>query len=118
MLQPVVSINEYLKYYLWLSFSSSVCNDAALDLCFLIDASGSICDTDPSFDYDTDSTCNNWNLLLQFVRNLVDNIYDSPSVTRIGLIKFSSQAQTVFNLQRQAIYNYPILCQNLTWSEV
>ena len=77
---------------------TSVCTSAPLDLVFLIDGSGSICDSDPLFYYGYNSTCNNWLYVVQFLDAFVDSLTVGPTETRVGLILFASKADIRWNL--------------------
>ncbi|ESO10939.1 hypothetical protein HELRODRAFT_136819, partial [Helobdella robusta] len=71
-----------------------------LDIVFVVDESGSICDTDPGFVYGRDSTCTNFRNLLTFVSNLVDSFTIGPSNYRVGMVTFSSSAEVRWRLDR------------------
>lgn len=75
----------------------SVCK-SLLDICFVVDASGSICDTDPNFDYTRDETCNNWNLMLQFMHRIADELNIGLTEFRFGMVLFDTTARVGWNL--------------------
>ena len=59
-----------------------------VDLCFIIDSSGSITDDDPG----------NWNLQLNFVANLLNFFTIAPDATRVGAVVFSETVSLEFSL--------------------
>jgi hypothetical protein len=71
-----------------------------MDLVFVVDGSGSICDNDPSFRYGTDITCNNWNFILNFMSDFVSDLTIGPSTARVGLVTFATEGHVAFNLTR------------------
>ena len=66
---------------------------ALLDLCILIDSSGSIRDNNPS-----DGSYDNWELMLQFVSQVVGRFDVGLDKTRIGAVVFSEDARLEFGL--------------------
>ena len=66
-----------------------------MDLCFLIDSSGSIRDNNPP-----GGTPDNWNLQLDFLSRLVDLFTIGPTATKVGVVVFSEQVNLVFNMDR------------------
>ena len=75
------------------------CVAQALDLVFVVDGSGSICDNDPNFQYGTDITCDNWNFILKFMEDFVNDMDVGLSATRVGLVTFASTATLGWNLK-------------------
>ena len=77
-----------------------------LDICLLIDVSGSICDTDPDtyrryvnpLDGNTYATCGNWQLVQQFVRQFVAAFVVGPNDVQVGAIVFGNNARMVWYL--------------------
>ncbi len=55
-----------------------------MDLCFIIDSSGSIRDSNPS-----DGSFDNWQLQLNFLAELVDSFTIGQDATRVGAVSFS-----------------------------
>lgn len=83
------------------------CIASALDLVFVVDGSGSICDNDPDFVYGKDVTCNNWKFILQFMVDFVRDMEIGFSATRVGLVTFATQAELEWNLTRYKLHeNY------------
>ena len=85
---------DYL-YILTIMLSSvhfAVC-EADVDIGFLIDGSGSIRDANPA-----DRSFDNWNLLLQFVANVIDRL--PRSGTRVGAVLFSDRGELLFRLNQ------------------
>ena len=71
------------------------CSDAAIDLAFLIDSSGSICENDPTF---SNGRCNNWVLMIDFVYNLVNGLSIGSNRAKVAAVLFSTDAETMFTL--------------------
>ncbi len=67
--------------------------EAQVDLCFLIDSSGSIRDNNPS-----DGSYDNWLLQQEFLALLVDLFTIGPDATRVGAVVFSEQVNLAFAL--------------------
>ena len=65
-----------------------------MDLCLIIDSSGSIRDNRPADGSD------NWTTQLKFLSDLVGDFTVSPDATRVGAIVFSEQVRLVFPLDR------------------
>ena len=64
-----------------------------MDLCFIIDSSGSIRDNNPP-----GGTPDNWDLQLRFLSGLVDLFTIGPTATKVGAVVFSEQVNLVFTL--------------------
>ena len=64
-----------------------------MDIGFIIDGSGSIRDANPS-----DRSYDNWELLLQFVANIIDRL--PASGTRVGAVLFSDRGELLFPLDQ------------------
>ena len=58
------------------------CTTKPLDICFLLDSSGSI----------TEKGAGNWDFVTSFVNNFIENFEIGPAETRVGLVTFSNQA--------------------------
>lgn len=71
-----------------------------MDLVFVVDGSESICDNDPEFRKGIDTTCDNWNFMLKFMRDFVNDLSIGLTATRVGLITISTEAQVAWNLTR------------------
>lgn len=61
------------------------CNNFRADIVFVMDSSGSV-------------GSENWNKLLDFMLRVVDNLYRDTVDVRIGAVRFSSNAVSVFSL--------------------
>lgn len=59
-----------------------------LDLCFLIDSSGSIQFAGPD----------NWGIILAFVNQVIGSLTVGPSATQVGMVVFSTDAEKAFGL--------------------
>ena len=68
------------------------------DLVFVVDASGSICDADPNFNFTRDDTCNNWNFILQFIHRIADGLNIGLSQFRVGMVIFDTTSHVEWNL--------------------
>ncbi len=67
------------------------CEDSVIDLAFVVDASGSICENDQTFD-NVQNTCENWRSVLQFIRDAVSELTIGPSNAQVALIVYSNNA--------------------------
>jgi Mg-chelatase subunit ChlD len=65
------------------------------DIVFVIDSSGSIRDQNPR-----DGSYDNWELLLNFMVKIVDMLNIGSNQVRIGAVKFSTYAESVFHLNQ------------------
>lgn len=63
------------------------------DIVFVIDSSGSVRDTNPP-----DGSTDNWQLMLQFVNDVVYRLPISANGTRVGFVRFSTSASNLFYL--------------------
>ncbi len=64
-----------------------------LDLCLIIDNSGSIRDRNPS-----DGSHDNWQMQMDFLSNFVSAFFIGPDTVHIGAVVFSEQAYLAFSL--------------------
>lgn len=76
------------------------CVAQALDLVFVVDGSGSICDNDPKFVYGTDVTCDNWKFALKFMEDFVSDMDIGLTSTRVGLVTFATTATLGWNMAK------------------
>lgn len=76
------------------------CKNATMDLVFVVDGSGSICDNDPEFRKGIDTTCDNWKFILKFMRDMTNSLTIGMTATRVGLVTFATKAQVAWNLTR------------------
>lgn len=91
-----------------------------VDLCLIIDSSGSIRDNNPS-----DGSFDNWGLQLQFLADFVEAFDIGADATQIGAVVFSEQVNLVFSLDqytdassiKQAILNLAYLGQTTNTPE-
>jgi hypothetical protein len=65
------------------------------DIVFVLDSSGSIRDQNPA-----DGSYDNWQLLLEFMVKMVDKLNVGSNHVRIGAVKFSTEAESVFHLNQ------------------
>lgn len=73
-----------------------------VDLCIIIDASTSVCGQDPSYKAGTAKSCNNWNDMISFVHQSVNQLDIGQTASRVGVIIFATKAQRQWNLTRFA----------------
>ena len=66
-----------------------------VDLCFIIDSSGSIKEANPE-----DKSYDNWELLKEFVASLLDLFEIAPDATRVGAVVFSETVKLEFSLDK------------------
>ncbi len=71
----------------------TACSGSAADLVFVVDSSGSIRDANPS-----DGSYDNWNLILTFMRNIVNGLDIGYTGYRVGLVRYSENADNIFYL--------------------
>ena len=71
------------------------CESYLADIVFVIDSSGSIRDQNPK-----DKSYDNWVLLLEFMVKIVDMLNIGTNQVRIGAVKFSTTAESVFHLNQ------------------
>ena len=62
-----------------------------MDLCFIVDSSGSIRDNNQG-------NIDNWSLQLEFLSRLVDLFTIGPDATKVGAVIFSDQVRLAFSL--------------------
>ena len=66
------------------------CSTSPIDLGFVLDGSGSI----------EDKGVGNWDLVINFVDNIIDRFDVGSDKTRVGLVAFSNQAQLKIPLNK------------------
>ena len=69
------------------------CEQKKVDLCFIIDSSGSITDANPR-----DNSYDNWDIQKKFVASLLDLFEIAPDATRVGAVVFSETVSLEFSL--------------------
>ncbi|KAI0220319.1 hypothetical protein LSAT2_028165, partial [Lamellibrachia satsuma] len=75
---------------------TALCENYRADIVFVIDSSGSIRDANPK-----DKSYDNWQLLLdEFMVRMVDALYIGSNQVRVGAVKFSTEAESVFHMNR------------------
>ena len=77
------------------SYFPLACSQNEVDLVFVLDGSGSICENDPTY---ANGVCDNWNLMLTFLTDFVDRLTVASDRFRIGFVLFSTESQVVFQL--------------------
>ena len=73
----------------------TTCASAKLDIIFAVDGSGSICDNDPTF---LNNRCNNWDLMITFIENIVNFLGIGRDASQVGLVTFANEAIVQFGL--------------------
>ena len=69
-------------------FAGSSCANSVKDLVFVLDSSGSVCNNEGV------NTCDNWESILQFVNEIIDELAIGNSETRIGIVVFGNMAKS------------------------
>ncbi|KAI0220298.1 Matrilin-3 [Lamellibrachia satsuma] len=77
------------------TFLTGACENYMADIVFVVDSSGSIRDANPK-----DGSYDNWELLLNFMVTMVDKLNIGSNQVRIGVVKFSTDAESVFHLNQ------------------
>ena len=72
---------------------AELCKSYKADIVFVIDSSGCIRDQNPK-----DGSYDNWHLLLRFVNEMVNVLNIGSSQVRVGAVKLSTSAESVFHL--------------------
>lgn len=60
---------------------------------FIVDSSGSIRDQNPA-----DGSYDNWDLVLQFINNLIDDFDIGPDAVQVGMVRFSYESENMWYL--------------------
>jgi len=63
-----------------------------MDLTFVVDSSGSICNNQPV------TTCDNWKSLLDFMHGLVSGMVIGENDVRVALVEFAHSIHTKWDL--------------------
>jgi len=71
----------------------AACSAIIIDLVFVVDSSGSIRDMNPA-----DGSYDNWNLILDFIVDVVESLNIGQDAVRVGMVIYSQSAQNVFFL--------------------
>ena len=66
-----------------------------VDLVFVVDSSGSIRDNNPP-----DGSFDNWNLVLQYIYDVVEFLQIGENLNRVGLVAYSQTAQNIIFLNQ------------------
>ncbi len=84
------------------TFISAGCPNTVLDLVFVIDDSGSICDSDPTRRprNGIPIDCNNWSFVKLFIRRILSSLTIGERDTRVALVRFSDMIDVIFYLDR------------------
>ena len=84
----------------------SGCTDTetTIDLVFVIDGSGSICDDNPALG--DGKGCNNWVEVVNFVVEFVKAVSPSESGTHVGLLSFAREPIFLTGLNRSVSFTF------------
>ena len=85
-----IAIHYILILYVHILITEPTCA-VQVDLCFIIDSSGSIRDNNQG-------NVDNWSLQLEFLSRLVDLFDIGPDATKVGAVVFSDQVRLAFSL--------------------
>ena len=94
-----VSIDKCVVYNVSFEYEEycTISDCAVLDIVFVVDESGSICDDDPSFDR-AGKICDNWRAVRRFIREVVLSLPVSESDVHIGLLTFRDNVEIDWQL--------------------
>ena len=67
-----------------------------MDLVFVLDGSGSICDKDSTAE--PNNGCNNWKLVIEFIQTLISNFVIGDDSVRVGFVIFANNGNLKFGL--------------------
>ena len=73
--------------------------ESVIDLVFVVDGSGSICDNDTSRMNDG-SGCNNWKQIVSFITDFVTVMQPSKEGTHVGLVSFAGESFLLMKLNK------------------
>ena len=76
-----------------------------MDVCFVVDSSGSICDNDPTATKspvfpNPITWCNNWQLIVNFMEQFAERLTIGPSHVVMGMVQFANQASLKWDLTK------------------
>ena len=70
-----------------------------MDLVFVVDSSGSICDNDPtSYIINNHIICDNWKEVVSFMRNITFDVAYWQKCGPVGLVQYATQSHVRWNL--------------------
>ena len=75
-----------------------------IDLLFVVDGSGSICDNDPTRQNDG-SGCDNWKQIVNFITEFVSVMEPSEKGTHVGVVTFSTESDLLMKFNRFVLQN-------------
>ena len=79
------------------------CRSSIVDMCIIVDSSGSICDSDPNPDLDPNGNpvnCGNWRFIQRFLGLILGPLQIGEDAAHIGLVRFSSNTDIILRLNR------------------
>ena len=69
-----------------------------LDLCFIVDGSGSICQEDGVVEVNGIDTCDNWELIKGFIEDLTSTFDVGTSAVRVAVVSFANRGVLLWDL--------------------
>ncbi len=87
--------------FLNLALDGERCQNTVVDLVMIVDSSGSICGEDIQ-------NCPNWEFIQSFLRMILDALEIGPQSAHVGLIRFASRADVIYQLDRY-LANVPLV---------
>ena len=76
------------------------CEKSVIDLTFVLDGSGSICDSDLGPKFDDGRGCNNWLSVVTFVSDFVASLTIGEDLTRVGVVTFANEGKALMTLDQ------------------
>ena len=76
------------------------CSSDGFDMVLVLDGSGSICESEPTFQPGVDKTCAHWKLVVQFLIDLSDRLPIDEGRARMGLVLFNDKVFIRFTLDQ------------------
>ena len=80
-------------------------NCVQMDVCFVVDSSGSICDNDPTATMSPTNPklrnwCNNWQLIINFMEKFAESLTIGQNFVLMGMVQFANQAHLKWDLTK------------------
>ena len=76
------------------------CTESMIDLTFVLDGSGSICDNDDGPKFDDGRGCDSWLAVVSFVKQFVEALTIGPDFSHVAIVVFANEATTVMTLDQ------------------
>ena len=71
-----------------------------LDLVFIIDGSGSVCNDVPGWDKASGENCAPWNMVISFMESIIEDFNINDDYVRVAAIVFGNSARVHWDLNR------------------